>query len=165
MMPQQLSGRSRSRSCRRSRNTALAIWHSAPNGLKDHVLWLKRHWHNLNEEIKAKEAVASSKPMGRAELNEELNSMKTMLRVVATEHDYHTEHYECEELALDETRKQEAIEVHRHLDCPKDGSCSFWYILRKGRRPRRYFVNFFCENGIDMLWPSIVYTRLGDAHN
>ncbi len=103
--------------------------------------------------------------MGRAELNEELNSMKTMLRVVATEHDYHTEHYECEELALDETRKQEAIEVHRHLDCPKDGSCSFWYILRKGRRPRRYFVNFFCENGIDMLWPSIVYARLGDAHN
>ena len=78
-----------------------------------------------------------------------------MVAAIEKELKWHTEHLACEEMALAGNRKHEAEEAHRHLGCSP--VCSFWYIMRKRRRPLKYDVKFFCTGTSDFLCPGIIY--------
>ena len=120
------------------------------DGITAHVDWLRRHWKTTLAEFIDMKANDEQESDAMSLLNGEL-----MVAAIEKELKWHTEHLACEEMALAGNRKHEANEAHKHLGCSP--LCSFWYIMRKRRRPRKYEVKFFCTGTSDFLWPGIIY--------
>jgi hypothetical protein len=120
------------------------------DGITAHVDWLNRHWKTTIAEVIVMKAVDEQESDALSMLNGE-----RMVAAIEKELTWHTEHLACEEMALAGNRNHEALEAHKHLGCSP--LCSFWYIMRKRKRPRKYNVKFFSTDTSDFLWPGIIY--------
>ena len=116
-----------------------------PSCMKSHVDWLELQIRSTTEECRA--GTSSTK----------------MLEAMDKEYKFHCQHLVCEEMALTawarpELRKElrkNACLAHSELKCSP--ICSFWHIMKKGRRPESYKVNFFSTETDDCLWSGVVY--------
>ena len=116
-----------------------------PSCMQRHVAWLEFKMLNTAEEA----SKVDVEPWKREEARQ-------MLDAIEKEYKFQRDRLACEDLALRD-RKALACMAHKQLKCLP--ICSFWHIMKKGRRPESYKVNFFCTHTDDCLWPGFIYNE------